>query len=395
MSSGSIFLPGLTLAGAIDNPYSGNLYAGAIRIGDAVNSGTASPIPLDVSGIIESQSVNVPLPALVLAATVLNGALAEGVAQLPLPEVAGEVLNGNLLYADLTLPPLIVAGDFGTAGDLVLPQLAVSGAALTGAVAHGALLLPKLDVGGALYENGILNGEIALAPLNVAGVIVSTNLINGALTLLPLQVEATALSGNLASAAISLPLLAVDGQGFLDAIGTAQIVLPWLAVNGTLVSSVAAPVFAGVVLNTRTKAVTTYSGGAFNSLCQFNGLVLAATAAGVVALTGDNDQGMPIDAVLASGVSSFDSSQMKRVIAGYVGYRAAGDLELTLITDQHHEYIYRVEPRQEVAHLHPSKVKFGRGIDGRYWQWRLANRAGADFGLDSLRLDAEVLSRRV
>jgi len=64
-----------------------------------------------------------------------------------------------------------------------------------------------------------------------------------------------------------------------------------------------------------------------------------------------------------------------------------------MITDERLSYTYTLAPRQ--AELHPSRTIFGRGVKGRFWQWKLANVAGADFTLDDLSLDVAPVARRV
>lgn len=150
----------------------------------------------------------------------------------------------------------------------------------------------------------------------------------------------------------------------------------------------------GVVINTHARAVTTYAGLAFNSLAEFNGAFLAATAAGIVSLEGDTDQGQPIVAQVAGGVSDLSEAKMKRVLSAYAGYRAGGDLELTMVNDGQSVAIYRLEPRR-LDEPHASRVKLGRGAVGRYWQWKLANRDGADFAMDALSLEVATLGRMV
>jgi hypothetical protein len=151
---------------------------------------------------------------------------------------------------------------------------------------------------------------------------------------------------------------------------------------------------AGVVVNTHTNAVTTYAGISANSACMFNGIALLATDAGIVALQGDTDLGAPIAASVTGGVTDFGDEHIKRVLTGIAGYRADGDVELTLTADGHHEAVYRLLPRR-IGEQHATRVKFGRGAKGRYWQWRLTNRDGAGFALDSLALDVQPLGRKL
>lgn len=441
MTDGLLLLPRPSLSASVSNPYSGHLTDGAVTLpkltlaadalsGEAVEGSLTLPalalaanfvgrmqLPMltlsaDIANGVE---VNLPLPTVTLNAVMLVGhavtadlalpaltlsaSLAGNmtVGELNLPAVAlnSTLLSGSVFDGAAVLPSLTLETRSSIDPDLALPAPTMSAVAATGNLARAALSLPSLSLGGALFEDGVLNADLTLPALALNAQIASTNLITGALTLLPLTLNASVGSGNLTSAALTLPLLSLDAHGFANNIGTANLILPVLRLDAVIASSLANPVFTGVVLNTRTNAVTTYSGCAFNSLCNFNGLVLAATSTGIVALMGETDQGAQIGASMTSGVSDFQSDKLKRVIAGYAGYRAAGDMELTLITDEHHEYIYRIEPRQTAADIHPTRVKFGRGCNGLYWQWRLANKAGADFSLDSLRLDAEVLSRRV
>lgn len=390
-ANGDATLPNMMLAGSLEAA----LRLPALTVSASGFSGTVSIGSVNFSQLELSGSLEGPLalPVMAVAASGLTGEVLNGASVMPSTTVSGESLTGMLGIGDAVLPRWLVAGDSGAGGDIAILELGINASGLSGAIGSAAILLSKLELSGSLRQEGDGDGNVAFSALTLDAAATSTAVIAGAVTLDGIAVDGTAFAGNTASASLTLPLWSVAADGHSSEIGTATVTLPMLALDGVLVSTVTAPVFTGVVLNTRTNAVTTYSGGAFNSLCNFNGLVLAASSTGIVALTGDTDQGAQIDAVLTSGVSDFQSDKIKRVIAGYVGYRAAGDMELTLITDEHHEYIYRIEPRQTA--IHPGKVKFGRGCDGLYWQWRLANRSGADFSLDSLRLDAEVLSRRV
>lgn len=150
----------------------------------------------------------------------------------------------------------------------------------------------------------------------------------------------------------------------------------------------------GIALNPHLSAVTTYSGITANSAANFGGETLLATAAGIISLDGDTDLGAPIAASVSSGISDLGGEPVKRVVSGIAGYRAAGDVELTLVADGHHESTYVLQPRR-LDDPHAARVKFGRGAKGRYWQWRFANRDGAAFAVDSLTLDAQALSRKL
>lgn len=353
--------------------------------------GRVNLLALTLEGSLEGP---LPLPALTLDATLLNGSALDGDSLLPALEAAGTGLTGNAAEGDASLPQWEVAGDTGAFGDIRIPELSLSAAGLTGGVVSGAALLQTLSLDAQMMQSGTADGDITLAALTLSATATSGVFTVGDVALASFTLEATGSTGNIATGELTLPLLTLSADGYASQVGTASITLPLFELDGWMQASVPSPVFTSVVLNTQTKAASTYSGLGINSLANFNGLVLAATASGIVALQGDTDGGTAIAATVTGGVTDLNSEQFKRVLCGYVGYRADGMLDLTLITDQHHEHVYRLEPRR-IDEAHTARVKFGRGVDGRYWQWRLANKAGADFAIDTLTLEATPLSRKV
>lgn len=343
----------------------GTAYSGNVAAGDA------NLLGLSAAGSLEPP---LPLPLLTLAASATTGTVADGLSVLPGEDAAGTTVPDS----DLTLPAL---------------DLAATGRA--GAIAHGLLSLPKAVLAASWYQDGNADGDCTLARLTTSGSIVSDNLIEGGVTLGGWSVSADASTGQLLQAAITVPVLSLEAAAFADTSATATITLPLWALDAAMDSAPLTTPYTTLAVNTRNKAATTHTNMPFNSFACFQGVVLAASDSGIYALNGDDDAGTPIAALLRGGVTDMDSAQLKRVLGGYVGYRADGALDLTLITDQHHEYVYRLEPRQQGDALHPSRVKTGRGVDGRYWQWQIENTAGQAFTLDSLALDADVLKRRV
>jgi hypothetical protein len=358
----------------------------SVMVGEAVLEGYTA------SGSLEPP---VRLPEYVSSGTMISGAVLTGEADLPAYTASGTMLSGSVFTGEAILSAYVGESNQGNQGEATLPTYTASGVMLSGNVASAASQLPKYEATGVLYESGRIDGEAELPLYTSTGFITTSNLITGDAELMPFTASGVMLSGGVSTGSATIPLYEVDASGYTNNIGTASVTLPLYIGSGVMSSSVAAPVFTGITLNTKTNAVSTYSNGNFNSLCTFNGVVLAATSTGIVALMGDTDQGVNINASLSSGVSDFKSEQMKRVLCGYVGYRAAGNMELTLITDEHHENIYRIEPRQLSTDIHPTRVKFGKGVTGRYTQWKWENKAGADFQLDSLSLDVQQLSRKI
>jgi len=308
-------------------------------------------------------------------------------------------LTGNSGDGLMSLRPYDASGDFGVNGAALMAPFTLNAAMNVGAIGAAVSELNEYQVAGTAFASTTSTGDarIGLYTLStVASASVSGNVGNGDVTVMLITETGTGGAGNVLRADITIPLLTLDAFGYASAIGTATISVPRLQVSGWMegAASVAAIDFTTIVVNSRTNAVSTYSGLEANSFCQFNGVVLAATPNGIVALTGDTDNGAQIDAHVLSGVSDYQSSFNKRAVAGYMGYRADGNMTVTLFTDEQNEFTYNVIPR-EVQAIHPTKVTFGRGLTGRYWQWRLSNVLGADFQVEGFEMDINVLSRRI
>jgi hypothetical protein len=329
---------------------------------------------------------------------------------LPLLDVQAVGFAGALAVGDVTLPVFSVAATYGTQANAVLELFDVQAQGLSGAIASGDVRLLSFAADADAYQNNTADGSVTLALFSVDASSDSTAHIDGSVTLMPFDVVAASIAGGSADAELTLPLFAVDASGYMSNVGTATIVLPAFVIGGesnasgggagvpVVLNPPPAPV-AGVprtvVLNTRLKAITLYDNLRANSFATFQGVTLAATEQGIVALVGDTDLGTAIEAHVTSGVSDLNVPSMKQVLTGYVGYRSDDEMELTLITDEHHEYSYLLSPMQHGGVIHSSRVKFGRGVTGRYWQWRLANRKGASFDLSHIEFHVQPHKRGV
>jgi hypothetical protein len=429
-NDGSIFITALTASGSGEsgalvtgNSFFPELEMAAGGFADGMTMPKFSLAATGVAGTTADGDADIPafraaggfadgivLEGVTLSASGFAGILINGAVSMPLLSVdggldaalaleeltlAGTMVAGALMTGDAVLLAPTVDASFAFQTDIVLPELSVSATGFTGGAFAGNAIMLAPTVDAFMYEDTTAQGDVTFSILAAAGSMYGGNFIEGSVTIPRVSLDGVAVAGNVATASITLPLLSVDAEGHFSAIGTADIELMALLVNGVMSNPQELLNPTTIALNTRVKAVTTYDGVAFNSFANFNGVTLAASADGIVALTGADDLGVPIAAYVLSGESDFNTEQFKRVITGYAGYRADGDLELTLITDEHHEFIYRLAARQGSGTIHASRVKFGRGVEGKYWQWRMANVDGGDFTLDSLTLNAQELGRRV
>lgn len=406
-AEGNSFMPEFSVAGGIDSGCITQAFTvSATGVGGSNGVGDIRPLAWTVSGA----TAGITLPLFSVAATGFDSALIQGdiilplrtlsgaidaPLALPLYTVAGVMESGNLISGDIVLLAPTVNASFGFLGDMTLPEFQSSATGFAGSIYVGDITLPKFSLDAVMYENTTASGDITLAAYQVSGIMGSSGVITGSITLPLRDVSATGFAGSVSSASLTLPLYEVDATGYPQVVGSAQIELMAFQVDGRMDGPAAALNLTTIALNTQVRAVTLYEGLAFNSFANFAGYTLAASADGIVALTGADDLGDPINAYAAGGISDFGSQRMKRVLTGYVGYKADGNMELTLISDDHHEFIYRLEPRQGAEDLHESRVKFGRGIASMYVQWRLANTDGGDFRLDKMTLNADELKRGV
>lgn len=368
------------------------------EIGNEALDATAVLQALTVSAQIESEDNRLVLAPIEVAATILTGNAFSAAAALQPLDSSGVFAAGTLLNADLTLRPLDVTAriDKG-AFDLTLEPLDADGSILAGNVLNAALTLRKLDSEATILANTTpLTAAIELQPLVLAATFTQNTLITASLRLKELALAAQMYSGNVFSAQLVLPVLEIDGNLYPQLRLAAALTLPLLVLQSTIDSALPAVEgdYAALSLNLEgQKALTRADGWPFNSFAKFNGVYLAAGAGGIFALAGDDDAATAIDAVIRSGQIDFGSKNLKRIRAGYINYRTNGTLVLKLTTDEGESYEYMIE-RIDGDALHSNRIKLGRGMIGRHFQWEVRNVAGADFDINDITLLPQELPRK-
>jgi hypothetical protein len=84
---------------------------------------------------------------------------------------------------------------------------------------------------------------------------------------------------------------------------------------------------------------------------------------------------------------------MKRIVQGYVAYRADGPIELRLKTEDAEWFVYQLAETRPGG-FYRNRVKFGKRLKAAHYQLEVANVDGSDFALERIELDAEALTRR-
>jgi len=161
------------------------------------------------------------------------------------------------------------------------------------------------------------------------------------------------------------------------------------------VSGVAAlqAVYEAFLLHTKTRGHGRYDNFPFDSLFILDGVCYGCSCDGIHRLDGDDDNGVPIGAIIESGVLTFNKPEQKQVSDVYLQLRAFGDMELDVTcVEQQKRTGYIVENNGSEG-LQRRRRKLAKGIQGTSWQFALKNVNGSDFDLHQIEFDIDVLTR--
>jgi hypothetical protein len=149
-----------------------------------------------------------------------------------------------------------------------------------------------------------------------------------------------------------------------------------------------------IVMNVSTHAVTHYENFNFNSITQFNGVLIGANENGVYLLGGDDDLGKYIESELTSGLYDLSEKAVKTAIEGWVDGRfTQGGLDLKVRVDENGDpYSY---PFVKFGNGREGRAKIGKGLNKhRFFAFSLKNKEGCDFDIESFRILGDVVGRK-
>lgn len=142
-----------------------------------------------------------------------------------------------------------------------------------------------------------------------------------------------------------------------------------------------------IVMNTRTGAVSEYSGFDFQSITPTH----AGSAVGLYELGGDTDAGAPIVSVVTGPRLLWGSSKKKFVGGVYFSMQGSGESECTL-RGPAAEYAYSFAVRASGE----SRAIPGRGFRENYFDVTYRNPDGAAFKIDQIEvMESQSTNRRV
>lgn len=166
-----------------------------------------------------------------------------------------------------------------------------------------------------------------------------------------------------------------------------------LALNIEFSATGSSSVFKSMVLNLKNNALTEYLSYAFNSMCSFNGKLYGAASDGIYNLTGETDNKVDIAWRFRTGKLDLETDDVKKSMRyAWLGYKASGELILSVFDQDNNQYDYVVENVRETDG--GIRVKVGKGIRSRYVELQLANISNETIALDKLRIFTEPTGKK-
>lgn len=150
------------------------------------------------------------------------------------------------------------------------------------------------------------------------------------------------------------------------------------------------------VMNTETTATSIYGNAGYQSMAVVGGKLCAVGPTGFVILEGQDDDGLNVNAEVASGFADYGVPQLKRVEGAFFSYTSDGTLQVKADVYGYTGtgYEYGVELRAAAA-PRTSRAVPGKGLVSRYWRWTVSNVDGADFKIFDASLDVAISTRRL
>lgn len=154
--------------------------------------------------------------------------------------------------------------------------------------------------------------------------------------------------------------------------------------------------FDGWVINHKL-AASRYTNFPFESMAFFNGQGYGAGDGGIFRLGGSTDDGDPIEAYVRTGLSDFGTSKIKNVPEAFFGQDGEGRIVVKTITTsttgQKVEDWYVQVPNDGNA-PREGYIKLGPGVNSKYWQFELHNKAGGELNITDFNFVPMVITRR-
>jgi hypothetical protein len=299
---------------------------------------------------------------------------------LEIPAVETELdIVGSILSVNLDIPAIELSASIsqGAVLDLPLevPALEVSAAIKSGEKLSASLLVPALDLSLRIAPRNEIDAALRIPALQLSGTLISGGVLSGAIEIPALTLSATFVHQNRLIFTLDIP--------FID---------PWLEIRGI---PPFVPIRKGFAMNLSHFGVTEYTNYPFNSFCDYHGtgIYVGASEDGIFLLDGDDDNGVKINAVIATGTENLWSQVMKRLREGFAIIRG-GPLRLQIVLDEGrlNPVIRDLLVVRNVTH--EELIKFPRGLKNQFVSFLWSNLGGSDFDMESFRVMVDPITHR-
>lgn len=301
----------------------------------------------------------------------------EGYAELPRFTSFGLVTTSSPGDGDSTLPAFQSIGGEGNygVGESTIPAVrSYANEGLGAYVANAITAVYLLD--------GIAIAQDHIVFLDWSGQIVDTitgtrSLIDSIITSLEVSdtysVLGTFLASNITSLTINNVASATVGSGTTFASALDEDSRVW-------------------VVNMDTGATSQYDDYGYKSFYSYEGKNYGVAEDGIYELTGDDDNGIAVDAMVDFGRTDLGTGNKKRVTSAYLGVSSDGKLSLIVEADGQ-SYTFTANSSSTIMSKH--RVNMGSTLSGYYWNFKLVNNNGDDFDLDNIMFEIMQLNRRL
>lgn len=250
-------------------------------------------------------------------------------------------------------------------------------------------------VSAAIAVNGLLSGGWKVDAIDT---VEFQDALATQLNALGKLVDSAGFSDN-ASPSVRITAIAADSLALIDDPGTMLEAFEALREDVVLYVTLrlGAAEYAGWVLSQG--VAWEYRNYPFNGFAQVAGRYFGTADTGLFELVGADDNGEPIEGRIKTALMDFGTGKKKRVPDVYIAFAGGNKVVLKTITTDPKTgeirtdiYTADVPPGDG---LHNGRIKPGRSLKSRYWQFELTNVDGDALELDELAFRPLVLDRRL
>ncbi len=311
----------------------------------------------------------------------------------------------NAIFATAPSPTLLAYT--GDNANLTAPSPTLTSVGTGTALLSAALTAPSPTLSATSTSTGILSAALTAPRPNLVGYGGTVCSITGPMGTL----TATGTTGSTLSARITVPMAqltaTVTRQGSMSALLTAPsprmgtTLQAYLVAPGATLTAIGSATITATYeayalnLNHASETndeLTRYTNFPFTQVVRYQNSYYGVNGTGLYLLEGTTDDGTAIDWSIKTGITDFDSPQLKTVTYAYFGGRLGPGATVSIYPSEPDGQSYDyTTPRGQTAQNY--RQQFGRGIKARYFA---IGASGSDsIELDTLDLTVATLKRRI